>query len=154
MESRIDAGPDGRLVDAVDALFDSHTTLSLACVDDGEPWVGRVFFVHDMQSHGRLDLACALILSERRAGSIERDPRVAFAVGGDLPDHWLQGTGRIVPAEDDMDAKAIIDRLCDKSKAATDFLRDMGWTALRIRVERLRYTNVDQDPPVAELSFA
>lgn len=150
----MDTGAEGRWIDAVDALFGTHATLALACIDEGEPWVGRVFFVHDMQSHGRLDLACAMILSERRAESLKRDPRVAFAVGGDLPDRWVQGSGRFVYAEDDVDSKAIVERLCEKSKAASDFLDRAEWTALRIRVERLRYTDVELEPPVAELTFA
>jgi hypothetical protein len=143
-----------RRTDAVGSLFEEHTTLALATVDDGEPWVGRVFFVHDMQSHGRLDLCCAMMLSARRASHMSRDPRVAFAVGGDLPDRWLQGSGTIARATDDADASAIVDRLCEKSKSAISFLERVEWTALRIHVERIRYTDVEMSPPVAELSFA
>jgi uncharacterized protein YhbP (UPF0306 family) len=145
---------DAHWVDAVNALFEQHSTLALATVDAGDPWVGRVFFVHDMQSHGRLDLCFAMVMSERKADFFSSDPRVAFAVGGDVPDRWVQGSGSIASAESDADQSAIVARLCEKSKGASDFLDRVPWTALRIRVDRIRYTDIEMSPPIAELSFA
>jgi hypothetical protein len=79
---------------------------------------------------------------------------VSFVVGGDVPDRWVQGSGTIAPAQDATDGRAILDRVCEKSKEARDFLDRVEWTALRIRVHRLRYTDIDADPPIAELTFA
>lgn len=143
-----------RWVGAVDALFREHATLALATFEEGEPWVGRVFFVHDMQSHARLDLCCAMVVTARKAEHLAERPRVAFAVGGDLPDRWVQGHGTIGVAPDDVDACAIVARLGEKSKAAARFLDRVSWTAFRIHVDRLRYTDVGMQPQVAELSFA
>jgi hypothetical protein len=113
-----------------------------------------VFYVHDMQSGSRLDLCCALILGNRKAEHIVEEPRVAFVVGGETPDRWMQGRGRIERVQDAEDADAILERLCKRSESAAGFLDRVGWTAVRIRVETLRYTDVASDPPVAELSFA
>lgn len=153
MDRAVDTGTAAAWVDAVQSLFEQNATLALATVEDDAPWVGRVFFVPDLQSGSRLDLCCAMILGGRKSGHMARDPRVAFVVGGDMPDRWAQGRGRIERVEDS-DADAIVDRLCRRSDEAAAFLDRVPWTAVRIRVESLRYTDIASDPPIAELSFA
>jgi len=154
MDRAVDTGTAAPWVDAVQSLFEQNATLALATIEDGAPWTGRVFFVHDMQSGSRLDLCCAMILGARKSDRVAHDPRVAFVVGGDVPDRWVQGWGRIERVEDGLDADAIVDRLCRRSDEAASFLDRVPWTAVRIRVETLRYTDVASDPPIAELSFA
>jgi hypothetical protein len=85
---------------------------------------------------------------------LERNPRVAFMVGGDQPDRWIQGVGLAETVTDDADAAAIMKRLEEKTPAAGDFLRGVPYVAVRIHVERMTLTDLTAPPPVTEFTFA
>lgn len=136
------------------AILDDHATMSIAMVRAGEPWAAKVFFVEDEPEGGRLDLCCALLMTSRKRSLLQQSPRMAFVVAGDLPDRWIQGIGSAVVVEDDADAAAVMKRLEEKSPAAGPFLRAAGSTAVRIRVDLLKVTDLSATPPIAEFTFA
>lgn len=140
--------------DALCGVFDAYSSMAIATVSDGAPWVAKVFFVDDEPAPGRLDLCCCLLLTSRKLANLRRDPRVAFLVAGDVPDRWVQGVGRAEVVEESADAEAIVKRLEAKSPAAGPFLGRVTWRAVRIHVERAKLTDVSMQPPVAEFSFA
>ncbi|MFA5889675.1 MAG: hypothetical protein WDA27_01775 [Actinomycetota bacterium] len=139
-------------VEAAKGIFDSHTTMSIAMNRDGEPWVGKAFFVEDEPTAGALDICCALVLDARKLEMTRRSPRASFIVAGDVPDRWIQGAGtvRIADAED---AVEILDCLRRKTGAAGEFLERFDSTPVRIRVDRLRVTDLTATPPVTEFTF-
>ncbi len=144
----------GERMEAVRAILDAHATMTLATVHDAEPWAGKVFFVGDLQSHGRLDLCCALMLPPGRFEGLRSSPRVAFVIAGDLPDRWVQGTGNATIVDDPTDGQAIRRRLRECSTSVDPFLERIDWSPVRVRVDRIRFTDMDASPPVAEIIFA
>lgn len=147
-------GEAGQRIEAVKALFDRYATISVAAASAGEPWVAKVFFIEDEPASGKLDICCAMISSSRKLAMIRESARVAFVVAGDLPDRWVQGTGTVEVVEDEADAEAIVKRLEGKSPSAGPFLRLVDWRAVRIHVDRLKYTDIEIRPPVTEFTFA
>jgi hypothetical protein len=143
----------GERVRAAKAMLDDFATMSVAACEGAEPWIGKAFFVEDEPREGRFDMCCCLIAAKTLA-MIERNPNVAFMVGGDQPDRWLQGTGSAEAVTDDADAAAILKRLEEKTPAAGDFLRKAQFTAVRIHVERMTLTQLSASPPVTEFTFA
>ena len=140
---------------AVKALFDRYHTMSVAaCTSPKDPWIAKVFFVDDEPAPGKMDICCAMINSSRKLGMMRETGRVAFVVAGDHPDAWAQGTGDVELVDDQADADAIMKRLEAKSPIAGPFLRMVPWTAVRLHVDRLKYTSLTGTPPVAELTFA
>src|SRR6266545_2054935 len=111
----------GERVQAAKAMFDDFATMSIAACEGSDPWVGKAFFVEDEPGHRRLDMCCCLIAAKTVA-MLERNPRVAFMVGGDQPDRWIQGIGVAETVTDDADADAILKRLKEKTPAAGEFL--------------------------------
>ena len=153
-ERRDEHGPvAGERVQAAKAMFDDFATMSVAACEGEEPWIGKAFFVEDEPGHRLLDMCCCLIAAKTLA-LIERNPRVAFMVGGDQPDRWIQGVGIAEVVADDGDAAAIFKRLEEKTPAAGDFLRGADYTAVRIHVERMTMTDLTAPPPVTEFTFA
>jgi len=149
------AGEAGELVGNVKSLFDRYHTLAVAAASGpSDPWIAKVFFVDDEPSPGKMDICCAMINTSRKLAMMRESARVAFVVAGDHPDAWAQGTGHVELVDDDGDADAIMKRLETKSPMAGPFLRMIPWTAVRIHVDRLKYTNLTGTPPVAELTFA
>jgi hypothetical protein len=143
------------LVGAVKGLFDQYHTMSVAaCTSPSDPWIAKVFFVDDEPSPGRMDICCAMINTSRKLAMMRESGRVAFVVAGDHPDRWAQGTGDVEFVEDSADSDAIMKRLETKSAIAGPFLRMVPWTAVRVHVDRLKYTDLTAKPPVAELTFA
>lgn len=147
------AEADERIV-LVEAVFAEHPSMAIATSAGDEPWAGKVFFVDDEPEPGRLDLCCALIVTSRKLEILQKNPRIAFVVAGDLPDRWIQGVGRAEVVEDEADCDAIMKRLEEKSAPAGPFLRRVPWKGVRIHVERLKLTDVAAIPPVAEFTFA
>ncbi len=142
-------------IDALKGLFDRYHTMAIAAASGtGDPWVAKVFFVEDEPAAGKLDVCCALIDTSRKLAMIRESGRVAFVVSGDHPDRWAQGTGAVEEVSDDADAEAIVKRLESKSPTAGPFLRMVAWTAIRIHVDRLKYTDIGATPPVTEFTFA
>jgi hypothetical protein len=142
-------------VGAIKSLFDSYHTMSIAAASGPkDPWIAKVFFVDDEPAAGKLDVCCALLDTSRKLGMMRETGRVAFVVAGDNPDRWAQGTGDVEIVQDDADADAIMKRLESKSPIAGPFLRMAPWTAVRIHVDRLKYTDIASRPPVAEFTFA
>ena len=142
-------------VDAVKTLFDRYATMSIAAASGShDPWVAKVCFVDDEPAPGRLDICCAMINTSRKLGMMRETGRVAFVVAGDHPDRWAQGTGDVEVVDDDADAEAIVKRLESKSPTAGPFLRLVPWTAVRIHIDRLKYTDIAAVPPVTEFTFA
>jgi hypothetical protein len=149
------AGEADECVGAVRSLFDRYHTMSVAAASGpSDPWIAKVFFVDDEPSPGRMDLCCAMINTSRKLAMMRVSARVAFVVAGDHPDAWAQGTGDVEVVDDDADSDAIMKRLEAKSPLAGPFLRMVPWTAVRIHVDRLKYTDLTGTPPVAELTFA
>jgi hypothetical protein len=154
-----DRAPDAleadSLVGAVKGLFDQYHTMSVAaCTSPADPWIAKVFFVDDEPSPGKMDICCAMINTSRKLAMMRESGRVAFVVAGDHPDRWAQGTGDVTFVDDTADADAIMKRLEAKSPIAGPFLRMVPWTAVRVHVDRLKYTDLTAKPPVAELTFA
>ena len=142
-------------IDALKGLFDRYHTMAIAAAStNGDPWVAKVFFIEDEPASGKLDICCALINTSRKLAMIRESGRVAFVVSGDHPDRWAQGTGSVEVVDDDADGEAIVKRLEGKSPMAGPFLRMVAWTAVRIHVERLKYTDITATPPVTEFTFA
>ena len=148
----------GEAVDRVAAiknLFDLYHTMSIAAASGpADPWIAKVFFVEDEPDSGKLDICCALLNASRKFGMMRESRRVAFVVAGDNPDRWAQGTGDVEIVDDDADGDAIMKRLESKSPMAGPFLRMAPWTAVRIHVDRLKYTDLTSRPPVTEFTFA
>lgn len=143
------------LVGAVKGLFDRYHTMAVAAASGpSDPWIAKVFFVEDEPDPGKMDICCAMINTSRKLAMMRDTGRVAFVVAGDHPDRWAQGTGNVEIVEDDADADAIMKRLEIKSPVAGPFLRMVPWTAVRIHVDRLKFTDITGTPPVAELTFA
>jgi len=149
------ASETDRLVGAVKGLFDQYHTMSVAAATSPrDPWIAKVFFVDDEPDPGRMDICCAMINTSRKLAMMRESMRVAFVVAGDHPDRWAQGTGDVEIVDDDADSDAIMKRLEAKSPIAGPFLRMVPWTAVRVHVDRLKYTDLTGTPPVAELTFA
>jgi nitroimidazol reductase NimA-like FMN-containing flavoprotein (pyridoxamine 5'-phosphate oxidase superfamily) len=154
-ERAADATEADVLVGAVKGLFDQYHTMSIAAATSpSDPWIAKVFFVDDEPSPGKMDICCALINTSRKLAMMRESLRVAFVVAGDHPDRWAQGTGDVEIVDDDADSDAIMKRLEAKSPIAGPFLRMVPWTAVRVHVDRLKYTDITGVPPVAELTFA
>jgi hypothetical protein len=150
-----DASEAEELIGAVKALFDRYHTMSVAaCTSPKDPWIAKVFFIEDEPAAGKLDICCALINTSRKLGMMRESGRIAFVVAGDHPDQWAQGTGDVEFVEDQADADAIMKRLEAKSAIAGPFLRMVPWTAVRVHVDHLKFTDLTGRPPVAELTFA
>ena len=148
-------GEAGAFVGAVKNLFDRYHTLAVAAASGpADPWIAKVFFVEDEPAPGKMDICCAMINTSRKLAMMRDTLRVAFVVAGDHPDAWAQGTGNVELVDDDADADAIMKRLEAKSPMAGPFLRMVPWTAVRIHVDRLKYTDLTGKPPIAELTFA
>jgi nitroimidazol reductase NimA-like FMN-containing flavoprotein (pyridoxamine 5'-phosphate oxidase superfamily) len=149
------AGEADERIEAVRSLFDRYHTMSIAAASSpSEPWIAKVFFVDDEPGAGRMDICCAMINTSRKLAMMRGSGRVAFVVAGDHPDRWVQGTGGVEVVDDDADAEAIVKRLEGKSPTAGPFLRMVAWTAVRIHVDRLKYTDITGSPPVCEFTFA
>lgn len=148
------SGEAGERVEAFKDLFDRYHTMAIAAgPGDRDPWIAKVFFVEDEPAAGKLDLCCALIDTSRNLAMMRTSGRAAFAVGGDHPDRWAQGTGNVDIVDDAADSRAIMTRLEAKSPAAGPFLRLVPWTAVRIHVDRLKLTDITTRPPVTEFTF-
>jgi nitroimidazol reductase NimA-like FMN-containing flavoprotein (pyridoxamine 5'-phosphate oxidase superfamily) len=155
MEERAPSAVETRdRIDVAEDIFAEHPTMSVALNDDGAPWIAKVFFVDDEPHPGAFDLCCSLLLSSRKMDIITRAPQVAFVVAGELPDRWIQGTGRAEIVTDEADAAAIAKRLEEKSAAAGPFLSKMPCTAVRIHIERMKLTDLRLQPPITEFTFA
>lgn len=142
-------------IGAIKRLFDRYATMSIAAASGAsDPWVAKVFFVEDEPAPGKLDICCAMINTSRKLAMMRSAGRVAFVVAGDLPDSWAQGTGAVEMVDDEADADAIVKRLEGKSPPAGPFLKLVPWTAVRIHVDRLKYTDIATTPPITELTFA
>jgi hypothetical protein len=149
------AGEADERVAAIKNLFDCYHTMSIAAaVDPKDPWIAKVFFVEDEPAAGKLDICCALLNTSRKLAMIRETGRAAFAVAGDNPDRWAQGTGDAEIVIDEADGEAIMKRLESKSPMAGPFLRLGPWTAVRIHVDRLKFTDLTTRPPVTEFTFA
>jgi hypothetical protein len=136
-------------------LFDMYHTMSIAAASGPrDPWIAKVFFVDDEPSPGKMDVCCALINTSRKFAMMRETGRIAFVVAGDHPDRWVQGTGDVEVVEDQADGDAIMKRLEAKSPMAGPFLRMVPWTAVRIHVDRMKFTDITARPPIAELTFA
>jgi hypothetical protein len=143
------------LVASVKNLFDMYHTMSIAAASGPrDPWIAKVFFVDDEPSPGKMDVCCALINTSRKFAMMRETGRIAFVVAGDHPDRWVQGTGDVEVVEDQADGDAIMKRLEAKSPMAGPFLRMVPWTAVRIHVDRMKFTDIAARPPIAELTFA
>jgi hypothetical protein len=143
------------LVASVKNLFDMYHTMSIAAASGPrDPWIAKVFFVDDEPSPGKMDVCCALINTSRKFAMMRETGRIAFVVAGDHPDRWVQGTGDVEVVEDQADGDAIMKRLEAKSPMAGPFLRMVPWTAVRIHVDRMKFTDITARPPIAELTFA
>lgn len=140
-------------IEAAKALLDAHATMSLAGCDGDRPWVTRVFFVEDEPASGSFDMCCTVIASTERLDAIRSHPRVSFIIAGDEPDRWVTGHGTAEVIADEAESAAVLKRLHDKAPSAGSFLDAVASTALRVHVERLRMTDLDADPPVAEFTF-
>lgn len=140
-------------IEVAKQIFDDHATMAVAMTDEGEPWVAKVFFVEDEPGSGSLDLCCALLLTSRKLAMIHANARIAFVVGGEVPDRWCQGSGRAGIVEDDADAAAILKRIEERSDAARTFFSRAQSTAVRIHVERLKVTDLAATPPITEFTF-
>ncbi len=149
------AGEADERVAAIKSLFDTYHTMSIAAASGpADPWIAKVFFVEDEPAAGKLDVCCALLNASRKLAMMRETGRVAFVVAGDNPDRWAQGTGDVELVSDDADGDAIMKRLESKSPMAGPFLRMAPWTAVRIHVDRLKYTDIMSRPPVTEFTFA
>jgi hypothetical protein len=150
-----DAAEASERIEAVKDLFDRYPTMAVAAASGPrDPWVAKVFFVEDEPAPGKLDICCALIDTSRKLAMMRETGRAAFLAAGDHPDRWVQGTGDVEIVADRDDAEAIVRRLESKCPTAGPFLRMVPWTAVRIHVDRLKYTDVGQRPPVTEFTFA
>lgn len=143
----------GDRVRVAEEIFDDHPTMTIAMSDEGAPWIAKVFFVDDEPKPGSFDLCCSILLTSRKMEILRAHPTVAFVVAGEVPDRWIQGTGRAEIVTDDADAAAITKRLEEKSDAAGPFLSKMPCTAVRIHIERMKLTDLRGKPPVAEFTF-
>lgn len=140
-------------VEAAKRIFDDHTTMSIAMNREGEPWVGKVFFVEDEPSSGRLDICCALVLDASKLEMAQRSPRASFIVAGDVPDRWIQGSGTVEIIVDAVDSTEILDCLRRRAETAASFLDRFSSTPVRVHVDRLRVTDLTTTPPVTEFTF-
>jgi nitroimidazol reductase NimA-like FMN-containing flavoprotein (pyridoxamine 5'-phosphate oxidase superfamily) len=140
-------------IEAAKDIFDDHPTMSIALASGGEPWIAKVFFVEDQPEPGCLDLCCSVLTTSRKFAMLKDNPTVAFVVAGELPDRWIQGTGRAQVVDDEADGAAIFKRLEDKSEAAGPFLARMPSQPVRIHVGRMKVTDVAATPPIAEFTF-
>ena len=148
-------GEAGAFVGAVKDLFDRYHTMAVAAASGpSDPWIAKVFFVEDEPAPGKMDICCAMINTSRKLAMMRETLRAAFLVAGDHPDAWAQGTGSVELVGDDADADAIMKRLEAKSPMAGPFLRMVPWTAVRVHVDRLKFTDITARPPIAELTFA
>jgi uncharacterized protein YhbP (UPF0306 family) len=143
------------LIASVKSLFDMYHTMSIAAASGPhDPWIAKVFFVDDEPAPGKMDVCCAMINTSRKFAMMRETGRIAFVVAGDHPDRWVQGTGDVEIVEDEADGDAIMKRLEAKSPMAGPFLRMVPWTAVRVHVDRLKFTDITGRPPIAELTFA
>jgi len=141
-------------IERAEAIFAGHEIITMAACVDGEPWVAKAYFVEDEPASGRLDICCGLLMSPGRRDSLVKTPRVAFMVGGDVPDRWISGLGTAELLDDDADVAAVLKRVSEKAQQAGPFLETGEPIALRIHVERLKVTDLSAEPPVAEFTFA
>ena len=149
------AGEADERIAAIKSLFDLYHTMSIAAASGpGDPWIAKVFFVEDEPEAGKLDICCALLNASRKFSMMRESRRVAFVVAGDNPDKWAQGTGSVELVEDEAGSAAIMKRLEAKSPMAGPFLSFAPWTAVRIHVDRLKYTDIMTRPPITEFTFA
>lgn len=140
-------------IQQAETVFDAAAVMSIAICDRGEPWIGRVFFVEDEPSAGRLDLCCAIVETPHTREMLGRGVSVAFIVAGGSPDRWINGAGTAELVEDEADVMAIAKRLRDKSGDVSPFLDTVATRAIRVHVHRLKLTDLAADPPVAEFTF-
>jgi len=141
-------------IEDLERLFEANQTMSVAICDGDRPWIGKVFFVEDEPAQGKLDLCCSILATEHTVGVFSTGATVAFLVGGDEPDRWVQGSGVAEVLTDEADADAVFKRVREKSVAGARFLDRLSARAVRVHVERLRVVDLDEDPPIAELTFS
>lgn len=154
MGERVGGGAVSHRIEGAKSILDDHASMCIAACDGGEPWAARVFFVDDEPSAGCFDLCCSLLVTSRKLAILRAAPRIAFVVGGDNPDRWIQGVGTAEVVSDEADGAAIRKRLGERTPLAAGFLGKIESVPIRIHVERLKVTDLSTRPPVAEFTFA
>lgn len=128
-------------------LDDRHASLTLASVSaDGAPHATRTFFTWEHDRPTPSLLVTVLAHSAKRA-NLQREPRVGFAIGADLPDVWLNGHGE---AEElaGPEAEAALAQMQAQRPALRAFTERLPTVVVRIHVRDYRITDTrGEEPP-------
>jgi general stress protein 26 len=125
----------------VPEVLAAHQVLSLATSDGEMPWVSQVFFAEEVSTNS-LTLCFATLKPSRKWRHLQKNSRVAFAMGTDLPSRWLQGSGIAEVVHDEDDAARINRLIGQKAPAYAGFVSAVEYEVFRVEVDEIRVVDL------------
>ena len=131
----------------------AHPSLVIASVNaQGAPHATHTFFAWEF-NRPHPSLLVTVLAHSAKMANLRADPRVAFTIGGALPDLWLNGHGRAVVLDGDEAARGLVHML-NKTPAVASFTSRLPTGVVRIVVNDLTVTDT-RDPagPLVRLVY-
>lgn len=145
---------DTTVRERVNAFLAQYDTLAIATVDEGQPYVTRVFFVEEPVEESALTLYGTFITSSRKLANLRHNPNIGLFIGPGQPTIWLEATARARILTDEGAIARVRQMLAQKSAVAAGFLAQVPIAAVQLQVNWLRITDLTAPPMQTEMTFA
>ncbi len=134
------------------AFLAQYDTLAIATMDQGQPYVTRVFYV-EQPIQDSITLHGTFITTSRKLANLRQNPRVGLFIGPSQPTAWLEATALAYVITDEEVSAAVRERLGRKSAVAGAFIARVPIVAVELQLTWLSLTDVAASPMRIELSF-
>ena len=145
---------DTTVRERINAFLAQYDTLAIATVDEGQPYVTRVFYVEEPVNDTALTLYGTFITTSRKLANLRHNPNIGLFIGPDQPTIWLEATAQAHVLTDEGAIARVRQLLAQKSAVAAGFLARVPVAAVQLQVNWLRITDLTAPPLQTEVSFA
>jgi general stress protein 26 len=144
---------DPTVRERINTFLAQYDTLAIATVDEGQPYVTRVFFVEEPIEDSSLRLYGTFITTSRKLANLRQNPNIGIFIGPDQPTMWLEATAWARILTDEGAVNRVRTELARKSAVAAGFLAQVPIAAVELQVNWLRITNLTGQPMQTEVNF-
>jgi nitroimidazol reductase NimA-like FMN-containing flavoprotein (pyridoxamine 5'-phosphate oxidase superfamily) len=130
-----------------------YDSLAIATIQDGQPFVTRVFYVEQAGQNDQLTLYGTFITSSRKLANIRENPRIGIFIGPQQPTAWLEATARADILTDENETNRVRELLAQKSSVAAGFIAQVPTAAVALHVNWLRITDFSDPSLYTEITF-
>ncbi|MBA2287251.1 MAG: pyridoxamine 5'-phosphate oxidase family protein [Ktedonobacteraceae bacterium] len=130
-----------------------YDTLAIATMDQGQPYVTRVFYV-EQPIEDSITLHGTFITTSHKLANLRQNPRVGLFIGPSQPTAWLEATALAHVMSDEDASAAVRERLGRKSEVAAAFIARVPIVAVELQLTWLSLTDVAASPMRIELRFS